>query len=184
MLKKLYEFKRELEDRHTFFCFSGPISQELVVEIGNTLEQKMNLEKASRTTILRVFSMVVEEAQNIIRYSDEKCPPDGAEGDAEELSFGVVAIGYEDGHYFVSCGNLVERRKVGKLREKLNRLKEMNKDEIKEYYKKQRRKGPDAGSKGAGLGLIEMARKASRPIEFDFRDADEQFSFFAVKTII
>ena len=43
-----------------------------VTEIGAILEQKMSLEKANRTTIVRVFSLVVEKMQNIIHYSDER----------------------------------------------------------------------------------------------------------------
>ena len=40
------------------------------------------------------------------------------------------------------------------------------------------------GSKGAGVGLIEIARRSSRPIEFDFTDVDSRFSFFALETEI
>ncbi len=60
----------------------------------------------------------------------------------------------------------------------------MSKDELKEYYKAQRRKSPEEGSKGAGLGFIDMAKKASEPIEFDFKPIDEKVSFFSLKTVI
>ncbi|HHC24848.1 MAG TPA: hypothetical protein ENK58_05450 [Desulfobacterales bacterium] len=60
----------------------------------------------------------------------------------------------------------------------------MSQDELRKYYKEQRRKKPDARSKGAGLGFIEVARKAGRPIAFDFRKADGDFYFFSIKTVI
>jgi hypothetical protein len=41
MLTDLYDFKEDLGKRGIFFCLSGPISQNLVAEIGSTLEQKM-----------------------------------------------------------------------------------------------------------------------------------------------
>jgi hypothetical protein len=68
MLDNLYHFKRELSDRGIFFCFSGPVSQELLVEIGTTLRQKMELEDTSTSTVLKVFSMLVEQTQNIRHY--------------------------------------------------------------------------------------------------------------------
>lgn len=184
MLKELYDFKQELERHHTFFCFSGPISQDLIAEIGNTLERKMRLDKANKATVFRVFSMLIEEAQNVVHYSDEKFNVEETDAPDPELSLGVLAVGYEDGHYFVSCGNVVENGKVEKLEEKLLKLKNMDKNELKEYYKAQRRKGPDEQSKGAGLGFIEMAKKASKPLQFYFKRIDDRHSFFSIKTII
>jgi hypothetical protein len=184
MLYELYDFKKDLNKKGIFFCFSGPVSQDLLVEIGATLKQKMVLEETKDATAIRVFSMVVEMAQNIIHYSAEKCPKDGFSGKNEELSIGILAVGYEDGHYFVLCGNMIRSDSVEKLREKLTRIQKMDKEELKKYYKEQRKKGPDDGSKGAGLGFIDMAKKASRPIEFDFRTVDENFSFFSTKTVI
>ena len=49
----------------------------------------------------------------------------------------------------------------------------MSKDELKALYKEQLRAEPEKGSKGAGLGFMEIARRASKPIEFDFTDVDD-----------
>ncbi len=176
MLKDLYDFKKDLAKRGIFFCLSGPISQNLVAEIATTLEQKMNLEETSKPTVLRVFSTVVENAQNIMRYSDEK---------EDELSLGIIAVGYEDSHYFVLCGNKIEKRKVEFLRSKLSELQNKDKKALKKLYRERLRQGPPKESKGgAGLGFIEMAKKASKPIEFDFKKLNEEFSFFSMKTVI
>jgi hypothetical protein len=176
MLKDLYEFKKDLGRRGIFFCLSGPISQNLVAEIGSTLEQKMSLEETRKSTVLRVFSTVVENAQNIMRYSDEK---------EETLSLGIIAVGYEGEHYFVLCGNMVENNKVGRLRENLTKLQKMDKNELKRYYRERRKEGPPETSKGgAGLGFIDMAKKASKPIEFDFKKISDKFHFFSMKTVI
>ena len=183
MVNELFDFKQDLNKRGIFFCFSGPISQNLLVEIGSTLKKKMKLEDASSSTVLKVFSMVIEKAQNIIHYSDEKIP--GHPGtDSDELSLGIIAVGVEGEHYFVLCGNMIENCKVKKLKEKLTQIQNMSKEDLKAFYKEQRKKDPDEGSKGAGLGFIDMARKASRPIEFDFKEINDKFSFFSVKTVI
>ncbi len=196
MVQTLYDFKRDLSKRGIFLSFSGPISQDLMVEMGATLKQKMKLEDASKSSVLRVFAMVVENAQNIIHYSAEKYPRKkqnekacGGEDpvkccESEELSLGIITVGYEEGYYFVLCGNMIENEKVKGLKEKLSKLQGMNKDELKQFYKAQRKQKPDKTSKGGGLGFIEMARKASRPIEFDFKKIDEDLSFFSVKIII
>ena len=51
-------------------------------------------------------------------------------------------------------------------------------------YKETLRSEPEEGSKGAGVGFIEIARRASRPIEFDFTEFDDRFAFFALEAEI
>ena len=84
----------------------------------------------------------------------------------------------------VCAGNLVERSDVERLRAKLSRIRDMSKDELRALYKEQLRAEPEAGSKGAGLGFMEIARRASKPIEFDFTDVDATHAFFALKATI
>ena len=61
----------------------------------------------------------------------------------------------------------------------------MDKDELKKYYKKQRREeAKEENSKGAGLGFIEMARRASSPIEYDILPAAEQGKYFFVVNVV
>jgi|GEM_PF-24100 len=181
MLYELYDFKKDLNNRGVFFCFSGPVSQDLLVEIGTILRKKMEFEETHNAIVLRVFSMVVEMAQNIIHYSAERCP---REGYKDELSVGIIAVGYDNGHYFVLCGNRVFNNNVENIRNKLIHLQKMDKEQLKKHYKEQRKKGPSKGSMGAGLGFIDMAKKAAKPIEFDFKPVDEKFSFFSTKIVI
>lgn len=182
MLDNLYQFKKELHQRGIFFCFSGPLSQELLVEIGDTLRNKMKQEEASSSTILKVFSVFVEQAQNIIHYSAEKILLDGP--DKTNLSSGIIVVGYEGQHYYVWCGNFIDNEVVDTLREQLTKLQQLNKEELKRYYKEQRKKEVPAGSKGAGLGFIELARHSITPIEFNFQPVNNNFSFFSLKTAI
>jgi hypothetical protein len=44
--------------------------------------------------------------------------------------------------------------------------------------------GPDAGGKGSGLGFIDIARKASEPIDFEIVRVDAERSFFSMTTRI
>ena len=181
----LYRLKTELNEQGIFFCLSGPVSQKLVTDIGVILDQKMGMENASKLTVLRVFSLVVEKVQNIIHYSDEKALAEDSEDAAREtLRFGIIAIGYHEEHYFVLSGNMIRNDKVERLREKLCAIQNMSKEELKHAYREQRRKPPENDSKGAGLGFFEMAKKASRPIEFTFKRLSDEMSFFSIKTTI
>jgi len=179
MLENLYEFREQLLSQNLIFCYTGPLSHDLMAEIGDTLRTKMKLDEVSKSAITKVFSILIEKTQNIIHYSAEKISRK-----EHLISLGSIAVGFDDGHYFVLCGNMIENSDVDRLEKKLTLLQTMNKDEIKKYYKEKRKSEPESGSKGAGLGFIEMARKAGRPIEYNFNQIDSEVTFFSVKTTI
>ncbi len=181
-LKHLYKFKKELDAQNIFFGFSGPLSQNLFVEIGYTLRNRMKLEETSSAKALKVFALFVEQVQNIIHYSAERIST--TQPDPIELSHGVIVIGCENEKYYVMCGNLIDSKLVDNLQQRLVTLQNMDKEELKHYYKEQRRKEAGEGSKGAGLGFIELARKTTQPIEFDFQPINENLSFFSLRTFI
>jgi Family of unknown function (DUF6272) len=183
MLAEFYRsFKTVLNEEGIIFSFSGYMSEGILYSLGEALRQKMILEEADVTTVKKVFSVFVEQAQNIIRYSADKVL--GHVGEDVELSSGIVTIGNKGGRFFIACANKVRQGDVERLRQRLEMLQSMSKDDIKAYYKEQLREVPDGASRGATIGLIEIARRASEPIQFDFAPADDETSFFCLKVLI
>ena len=176
----LFRLKQQLGEQGISFCYSGPISKDLMNEISEIFEQKMKIEDVNVTTVGKVYSMIVEQVENIMNYSDERITEETLK---QELKVGIIVIGLcENDMFFVMTGNKIHNHKVDKMVKKLTAIQQMNPNELKQYYKQQRKKDPDKDSKGAGLGFIEMARRASCPIEFDFEKIDDTMSFFSITT--
>ncbi len=183
MLAQYYRsFKKTLDDRGIIFSFSGYVSEGILYSLGEALRQKMAAEETDLTTIKKVFSVFVEQVQNIIRYSAEKVQ--NPSGSNTELSSGMVTIGTEQGRFFIVCANVVLQEDVEKLRHRLELLQGMDHAAIKAYYKERLREAPDDDSRGATIGLIEIARRASVPIQFDFDAIDTHSAFFCLKVSI
>lgn len=86
-------------------CFNGPISRSLIEEIGHALRNYLHAEQAKPSEAMDVFAVYIEMTQNIRHYANLK-------GYGEHEAAATVAIARnEDGHYVVSAGNLVERRR-------------------------------------------------------------------------
>jgi len=173
MLNALFDFKEKCDKQGILLSFYGSFSQELLVEIGETLRNRIKFDNPNKT--IKLFAMFIEQAQNIVRYSTEKTFNKELNC---SLSNGVIVIGYQDDSYYVLCGNQVNKKNIEFITKKLTALHGMDKNELKSYYKEQRK------SLTAGLGFIELARKSVKPIDFDFQSIDEQFSFFSLKTYI
>ncbi len=178
----LFNFYKELRKDGIIFCFSGPTSQAIVEGVGEALKQKMQLEETGGKISRNLFSVFVEQMQNVIHYSAEGIP--GSESQGEGLRYGIVIVGQENGKFYVLSGNYVEKTSGDEIEEKLRAIQKMSKEDMKVYFKEQRRKEPEALSKGAGLGFIETARKASEPIEFVIDQVDETYCFFTIKAVI
>jgi hypothetical protein len=187
LARDLFELRTTLARRGIIFAYSGYVTEPVLSGVGEALKRKLKIDDADTKTLRSVFAVFVEQMQNIIRYSAEKTigPPPGGDPELlEEIRHGILTIGKEGGEYVVYSGNLVERTDVERLRAKLTRIRNMSKDELRALHKEQLRSEPEEGSKGAGLGFMEIARRASRPIEFDFIDVDTKHAFFSLKATV
>ena len=188
LASQLMDTRAMLHRHGVIFAYSGYVTEPVLSGVGEALKQKLTIDDADTKTLRSVFAVFVEQMQNIIRYSAEKAqpalPPASDAAALREIRYGILTIGKENGEYVVCAGNLVARSDVGRLRAQLIKIRDMSKDELKALYKEQLRAEPEEGSKGAGLGFMEIARRASKPIEFDFADIDSTYAFFALKASI
>lgn len=178
----LQAFYTSLQEKGIIFCFSGPVSQEVIEGIGETLKQRMELEATDLNTSQKVFSIFVEQMQNIVNYSAERVV--GEDRDEGDIRSGVLVVGVEDKHFYVLCGNKIKADDVGPMRQHLELVRSLDKDGLKSLYRERRKMAVPSGNKGTGLGFIDIARKATRPIDFDFAPVDGIYCFFTLKAII
>lgn len=184
LAQELLDFRSAMQQRGVIFAYSGYVTESVLSGVGDAVKQKLTIEDANTKTIRSVFSVFVEQMQNIIRYSAEKVPPDTAIKAGFELRYGVLTIGKEGDDYVVHAGNLIDRKDLERIRGRLERVVGMNRAELKHLYKEQLRAPADEKSKGAGLGFTEIARRATKPIEFDFMEIGDEHSFFALKASV
>lgn len=178
-MTSLYNYKQELKEQGIIFSFSGPMSHDIIEGIGSAIRTKIEEgENGDKNIALKVFSIFVEQVENVINYSAEKDSIDS------DMGFGIVVVGKKDDIYFISGGNKIPNNKVEKLENTLSKLISMDKDELKAFYKERRRAAREGDSKGAGIGFIEMARKSTKPIEYNFIPIDSEYSFFTIKISI
>lgn len=183
LAKSMYEFREILNDRGVIFCYSGYVTDPVVSGIGAALKSKLMLEDTDTTTMRSVFAIFVEQMQNIVRYSAELEGQD-EEDQKTEIRYGVLSIGMENGKLFVACGNKIHLKDVASLTRRLTELQATDKDGLRDLYKKKLREPAEVTSKGAGLGFIEIARRASEIIDFDFVDLNDKYAFFCLKAYV
>ena len=175
-LSSLREF---FSGQRILICFNGPISRTLIGEIGIALKDHIESTQPHESAAMDVFSVYIEMSQNIRHYAARMNYTD------IEAAATVVIAETDYGHYSVAAGNLVEREDGERLLKKIEELAALDKADLKALYKKQLRLPREEGQvTGAGLGLIEMARKASEPLQATLDQSSEGKVFFSLRAVI
>jgi len=94
-------------------------------------------------------------------------------GRTTQNASGMVSISQQDGEITIVCGNRIQRSDSIKLKEILEQLQAADKDTIRQLYREGMSRSNEHEGPGAGLGLLEIARRASHPISFAFMDVDD-----------
>jgi hypothetical protein len=127
-----------------------------------------------------VFSIFVEQINNMMMHSAEKEEKHTNEGETLEVSKGIFILGVQDDHYFVQSGNVVSEKNAEILKTRLDYLNTLDKKELRQYYRQQMYADVDGESGGAGIGLIEIARRAAGPVEYEFESCDDGLLYFTM----
>jgi hypothetical protein len=178
MEMNLLDLQKILQNYGALISFSGRFTQEVIEELGDAVKKYLETETVSQNDTYNVFSVFIEQTQNIKNYSSQKS---GLPMGDRIANSGIVAIGKSDEGYFVSSGNLVDNKDIPMLIDRLNEIAALDKAGLKKLYKEQMKKSISPDSTGAGLGLIDMARRAKKPLSHSMVSLDDQISFFTLK---
>ncbi|MDA3890104.1 MAG: SiaB family protein kinase [Salinivirgaceae bacterium] len=160
------------------YIYRGVFSQNITDGILSLTEA--NLEKVGEDSKIkkRVFTIMVEGLQNITRHQEIEEETD------TNSETGIFLIQNIDKRYFITTGNPILKKNISNLTDQLNKINSLNPDELKQYYKNVLNDNIISDKGGAGLGLIEMARKSGNKLVYDFVDLSTNYSYFYLNTEI
>ena len=161
------------------FYYTGPFTSNVVSAMSDAVRERLDSIPASAAARRKVFSSFVEMAQNVLHYGGEQ-----AGG-----KVGALAVAQSEDRFHIVCGNPIRIDHIERIRSKLEPLRSMTLEEIKAAYRAQLRNDTheqDSISKGAGLGLLTVARDATEPIEYQIvlRSSDETYADFLLRACI
>lgn len=172
----LFEYYSLIQHENLIISYKGPVTPVIMAEISTDIRNKLaDNPKAGR----KVFSVFMELAQNILFYSAEKITFSNRKD-----SVGLLLITETDEEYIFSCGNMVENAYVEEIVESGEVINSMDKDDLRKLKKEQRNKPQGERSKGAGIGLIQVALTSGNPLQMEVRRVDEHVAFFSLSVKI
>ncbi len=167
----VYQLYTHLSSFNLSYIYKGDFSDTLNETILSLAETNMQIVNEPSALKKKVFFIMVESLQNITRHSE-------ANKDAKNENSSLFIIQRKKKEYYITSGNIIELDKVAPLEEKLKKVNSLDLESLKNYYREVLDVGEISSKGGAGLGLIEMARKSGNKLAFDFSPINDTKSFF------
>jgi hypothetical protein len=185
MRLNILEYSRMLADNNISIIYSGPLWAEGIDGMAEFLQRRLDMDDMPLNASQAVFSVFVEQMNNMLMYSAEKEKQEHHEIGIRETSRGVFVLGSYDKSYYIQTGNVIKDSSVEILKKRIDFLNTLDKKELRNLYKEQiRSENDNPESKGAGIGLTEIARRASSKIEYEFVPYGDGLSYFTMYVTI
>ncbi len=159
---------------HLMFVYRGVITNENSVPLLMLLEKEMENSEFGFVGRKRLFMFVLESLQNVSRHSDQK----------KHADMSIVVYSKTPSGYTVTTGNVLPSDKIADLKSKLDEINNLQTDEIRNVYRQMLTTAEFSNKGGAGLGLIEMAKKTGNKLDYDFVPLDDEFSYFILSKTV
>jgi hypothetical protein len=178
-LEFVYEFYKSMKAHEITLVYEGEITHQITKAFTSLTESNMAKEDESGTVQKKVFHVMVECLQNISKHAE-----DFGKEDYLFSGRGIFLVSKGDNEYSVTTGNAVDNDKIDELSNMLESINVMDKDQLKELYKKQMKEGRLSDKGGAGLGFIDIRRKTGKELEYHFLPINDDTSFFLLTSTI
>src|SRR6185436_16925400 len=125
----IYDLHRTMMAQKLILVYQGEFTQESTKSILAMAERNLDTTGEDSSIRRKVFNVMVEALQNIVKHSDELI--DGA----IRSHAAIFLIGRDEKQYSIMSGNPIRKTNITKLSEALQTINSLDKEGLKEMYK-------------------------------------------------
>lgn len=172
-----------MERDDIILSFKGDITRDLLSSVYQIMEARIENETEDHRRKKKFYSVLVECLQNMYHHMESM---QTANGDAmpDYAGSGIFMISKSSEGYRVLTGNYIQAGKTAALKDRIDKINAMNPAELKAHYLEALSSTDYSDKGGAGLGIIEIARKSGNRISYDFREINADYYFFTLSVLV
>lgn len=160
-------------DKKIIFTYLGDITPNITNSLLKGIKKHNNAYIEGKGMKKRIYTIIVECLENICRH---------AEASEEIQRPSIFMLGRNANTYYIVSGNYVYNEQIPYIKQRLDQLNSMDKEEMKAEYRKVLSKGQLSDKGGAGLGMFDIAIKSENKLEYVFIPVKDNISFYILKT--
>jgi hypothetical protein len=173
----VYSLYQKMLKDHLNYAYRGIFTQAITDSLISFVQSLLEIIGGSQKVKKRVFYVMIECIQNVTRHQE-------LTDNHQMQNEGIFLFQSAKRKFNISLGNLIDNKQIKSLKEKLEIINKLSQDDLKDYYKTVLKNTVISEKGGAGLGLIEIARKSGSKLGFKFKKLDDSLSFFFMDTLI
>lgn len=173
----IYDLYHRMESNKVVLSFKGDVTSELMSSILQIIEQRMDDMNEAPKLRKKVYNVLVECLQNLYHHIDEVPCETGKNGKDRSAIF-MVSLNNKG--YSITTGNYIQTDRKESFEERLERINSLEKDELKQLYKEVLSSDGRSDKGGGGLGMIDIARKTGKKLNYAFAPLNDEYSFFSL----
>lgn len=173
----IYDLYHRMETNNVVLSFKGSVTSELMSSILQIMENRMEERNEAPRLKKKVYNVLVECLQNLYHHIDE-VPKERNEITDRSAIF---LVSLDSQGYSITTGNYILKEKVGDFKGKLEHINSMEREELKALYREVLSSDARSTKGGGGLGMIDIARKTGKKLNYDFEQLNDKYAFFSLK---
>ncbi|MGK7392773.1 MAG: SiaB family protein kinase [Candidatus Cyclobacteriaceae bacterium M2_1C_046] len=159
------------------YSFRGVLTKGLMDFVFDDIEEALVNKPERKIVRKRIFNVLVELIQNLYKNTSGSSLP-------FEMNEVMVIVQRVDNDYEVITGNFLEKDSIKVIEARMKMINYLTSEELDNLYRGVLSSGSITKKQGAGLGFIDIARRAKSNFDHQFSPVDHQYSFFTVKTLV
>ncbi|PLX10663.1 MAG: hypothetical protein C0594_04645 [Marinilabiliales bacterium] len=161
------------------YSYVGQVSSDLITQALDEIEYKLEQDGVNPKMIRKVYNVLIECLQNLFHHSLKD-----VEGVYEGDRFGAFKVVVNDTGYVVATGNYVKNEIVQVLKDRIEQINSLSREEIKSLYKMILNNEEFSAKGGGGLGMIDIAKRTGSRLGYEFHQIDKKYSFYNLNIYI
>jgi hypothetical protein len=154
--------------------YKGRITFERIGMLLNDLKTRKESYRIQPVVYKKLLTLMIEVLENIFKYSDHF--EEFTRDQPEYLPEFELKIDKDD--FLLIARNPVRRSDTDRIRSRIHTINNSTEEHLKKIYRETITNGVFTEKGGAGLGFIEMAKIASRELDFNFSPASGDYLIY------
>ncbi len=173
----IYDLYHRMESNKVVLSFKGDVTSELMSSILQIIEQRMDDMNEAPKLRKKVYNVLVECLQNLYHHIDE-IPCEAGKNGKDRSAIFMISLNNKG--YSITTGNYIQTDRKESFECKLEQINSLEKDELKQLYKEILSSDVRSDKGGGGLGMIDIARKTGKKLNYAFAPLNDEYSFFSL----
>lgn len=162
----------KMSAENVLYSFQGVIDESITEKISELMDKHFDEKNIPSERRKKFFLIMVECVQNVFHHQLKP------EHEGQPFESGIIVSNDEKANYRIVSGNYIVNESVKALGEKIEKMNAMSPEQLRAFYQESLSVAELSEKGGAGLGILDMARKSKMPLEYEFVPIDDEYSFF------